>query len=307
MTEDEAQKQPKNANDPYFERWILRDAWDGFWYNFPINLLIVIGMSAFSVVMSKLQLSAFDAVIGTPDIARIITVNTVNSALNILFVGVAFSLIAYLVHSMVLNGVVCWAAFAREQRPLMFGFIKRLNVFVFIGFGLIVSEGLAFSFLIPSFLDRGQSTLPSIMFLGPFALHTCLFVAFILLLTWPVSVFRDAGQSLSRALARGKKTFWFFIGKNLLIGLALLPFQIFFTAILAPTMAKIFLDNVEAGVTNISLGTLIAIGIFTGIMFTFFCYVEAVIISRAYLVGEARLNDTFGGSESLEAQISGES
>jgi len=301
VTDIVAQNQPKNGNDPKFERWILRDAWDGFWYNLPIMLLVIFGMTVFGVISSKIQILMFNNVSSIDDFGRIFMLNAINSAITVVFGGTALSLISYVVHFSALNGVFCWNAFGKEQRPLMITYLKRFCVFVLICTGVVVLEGILFSLLISSLTDVVKDAVFKFMVTGAFFVHICLVIALVLLLTWPVSVLRDTDGSLRRAFARGKKTFWYFVGKNFLVLLAFVPVQLIISAAILPILTNMFIEVAQAGMTELPLGMLIFIGLFGAILFTVYSCAFVVIVSRAFLVGEARLDNERKGETRIDA------
>ena len=128
----------------------------------------------------------------------------------------------------------------------------------------------------------------------------CGFLMLIWTITWPVSVILDSDNSIQRCFRRGKKTFWYIIGRVLLISPALLVIAMVASAVIVPVAKAL----VEAGTTfsasplGLPIWLAVPIGVINSVLYAISTVVVAVIISRAFLVGEARLNNDQSGERS---------
>ena len=84
---------------------------------------------------------------------------------------------------------------------------------------------------------------------------------------------------------------------------ALLPLQFIMMAVLLPMMNSLFLDGSGVPKTEFegfSFGALVPFSLFSSIYFAVAFCIAGVIVSRALLVGEARLGSTKVTSETTE-------
>lgn len=130
MTEAKIKKRPSYANDPYFERWILHDAWDGFWYNLPIVLLALLAMALIGVASPTDLVETAQTAKAKGFYIKVAPPMSVVSALTSFASILVSSLLVYAVHSTLLDNRPCWAAFSSEQRSKLFEFLKRVAVVV---------------------------------------------------------------------------------------------------------------------------------------------------------------------------------
>jgi len=291
-------KRPIYANDPYFERWILRDAWDGFWYNLPIILIALSVFVVFGLISTSFQLDSIAQFVkqGTmpPEVPILTEVLTL--AVNVAL-ALVMAVLMYTVHSSVIDGAPCWLAFSRERRSKLFLFLKRSLVIILVVFALsVVQQHLLWNFVFPN-LMHGDNSAASIIVPLSGVVSIAFTVAAILICTWPVSALLDGDTSVRRALARGKKVFWFFVGKHLVILPAMFLLQLILLVVAMPMLGAMFSSVSAADGSVVPLGLIAMFSILGGVLVAACCCVEAVIISRALLIGEARLN---GSSDQIE-------
>lgn len=130
----------------------------------------------------------------------------------------------------------------------------------------------------------------------------------VLFVTWPVSVMQGGKSSARRALARGKKTFWYIVGKNLLVLPVLLIIQLITFSIATPIIKGMILQlgaGEFAGTPEERIIFFVCLRVLVAFITAFWCCVEGSIISRGLLIGEARLNGSSGKLDTEKVSVKG--
>ncbi len=301
MTEAKGEKRPIYANDPYFERWILRDAWDGFWYNLPIILIALCVFVVFGLISTSFQLDSIAQFVKQgimpPEVPILTEVLTL--AVNIVL-AMVMAVLMYTVHSSVIDGATCWLAFSQERRSRLFLFLKRSLMIVVVVFALsVVQQHLLWTFVFQNMME-GDNSAASIIAPLSGIVSIAFIVAAILICTWPVSALLNGDTSIRRAVARGKKVFWYIVGKHLAVLPAMVLLQIVLLVVAMPMLGAMFSGDAGADGPVVPMGLVAMFSILGGVLVAAFCCIEAVIISRALLIGEARLNGSSDQTENTE-------
>ncbi|MHC8494232.1 hypothetical protein ACTU44_16180 [Thalassospira sp. SM2505] len=308
MTDIEPQKQPKNFNDPKFENWILRDAWNGFFYNLPIILLAIIAMVGLEFVLANFQPAQVVSVSKDGFTLRVEQpMGLVVFPVAIAFT-VPFAVLMYSVHSFILIGAPCWFAFSKESRGMFFPFLNRMVIMVLALTAEIVFWQHLLWVNVSQGLVQGSQELPVyIVAIAAVSIFATLVLG-VLFVTWPVSIMQGGKSSARRALARGKKTFWYIVGKNLLVLPVLLIIQLITFSIATPIIKGMILQlgaGEFAGTPEERIIFFVCLRVLVAFITAFWCCVEGSIISRGLLIGEARLNGSSGKLDTEKVSVKG--
>lgn len=181
------------------------------------------------------------------------------------------------------GAIIFWVVIASLMSALPFIFLPELSLFS------AKNESTAFD----------AQSFDIVMLVSVFS-FVALLIFSILIATWmPAAIYNDK-VSLRRVVARGKKTFWYVFSRLIILILFTLVVSAVALVVLTPVLQAV-LPRVENPTLIVFIVNSGGTALVTSCLVPIFC----VICVRAYNLGEARLNDTFGDSESLEAEGSG--
>ena len=280
MSEGVAEKNNGNSVTPKFEHWVV---WESC-IVLKKNLSIV-----FTALLALAFVAAFElCVVSTLELHPMFRPGMPNLPFALLRC-LPVIVVVYAVHATVFDNCSGWSAFVKEKRASFLAFGAR----VFLIFLILCVFGLFIQFLfIASGLKPGDHLTGGLAFIIiilslPVVIGATVFS--ILFCTWPVSVVWSKDASFQRALKRGKKTFWYVIGRSLIV---MLPMQIFQLAIAAIFLPAIVFFFGSGGTTEMisRFGLSISVSLIGSLVAILWCIMLAVTISRALIIGDARLD-----------------
>ena len=299
METDSTEDTGKSA-DPKFDNWILVESFHVIRKSKFVFLALLPVL--FLVILADQYLSRVFLIDGgAVTQGAIVRMALREVALSLVF-AIPMLVLAFVVHASVLRHQFSWQVFQNIERSKLRAFFER---------SILVLAMCAFVSLVPTilfifdvvYIDGKLTVKPelvSTVAVITFLTAGCGFLMLIWTITWPVSVILDSDNSIQRCFRRGKKTFWYIIGRVLLISPALLVIAMVASAVIVPVAKAL----VEAGTTfsasplGLPIWLAVPIGVINSVLYAISTVVVAVIISRAFLVGEARLNNDQSGERS---------
>lgn len=286
MTEHESQHIDCAGKEPIFGRSGLRDAWDAVKYN-----LLNFVFSTF-IVFCVLELNktrAFGSILGVVrddmNLSHFFLI-----ALHCFVFGVlicsALSFLVYAVHSTAMIGVSGVEAFANERRREVGKYVVRFTFVASLSASVFALLFVWLLYILASGMRGNGNAFVLGLWLWPTAMILALVIAN-LVSTWPVSVFFTGQSSWRRAWERGRRSFGYVASRNIL----LLPLTCW---IWVATGVSLIDGAAEPAVQSGTLHGLVDVKatLLTSLFASVWSVLQAVIVSRAFTIGEARLSSS---------------
>ncbi|MEQ9347432.1 MAG: hypothetical protein RIG26_13420 [Thalassospira sp.] len=284
MTGQESQQSDGGRNEPIFGRSGLRDAWDAVKYNFAVFVFSTFIVFFVLELNRTTALSAFLGLVSDDvDLSNFLLFAAYALLIGV-FICSALSLLVYAVHSTVMTGVSGLAAFANERRRDLSKYVARFTFLASLLSSAFTVLFLAAVYVMGAGLRGSGSTFIWGLWLWPASMIVAVVIAS-LISTWPVSVFFTGQSSWRRAWARGQRSFGYVAIRNIL----LLPLTCW---LWVATSLNLSVGLSEPTVQSGSLHDLVDVKatLFTSLLASVWCILQAVIVSRAFAIGEARLS-----------------
>ncbi len=276
-----------------FSHWVLWESCIVAWKN--IYVVLVIGL-IFAVVgtfdlyvtaLNALALSNGEAAPLGPVAMTIFWV--VRGAVN----SILLAVLMYAVHSTVLDDCSSWAVFAGDGKSklkkLAFRIVTALMVLFLVALLFQVVLALM-GFKAGDRIEGGAGVIVmgvATFFAISFGILSVWFI------TWPASAIWSDNATLRQAFYRGKKVFWYVLGRNVMVLPVMAVLQLVIAAIFLPVVTAVFGAKDQADVASKFFfpGFAFSISALNSVLFVLWFVVLSVIISRALKLGDVRLQN----------------
>ncbi|MEQ5777691.1 hypothetical protein J4E05_19355 [Thalassospira sp. NFXS8] len=288
MTESEHKEFEQKSLCPKFDRWVLADSWSAFLANLPIISVVYVGLIIVTVLRTYFDSSLISG--RGMDLSWLTTLISYLYDIPLAVLSIfMISILMYVVHSTILGGKSSWDALLLEKKKNVKKFSKRFLLMFLAVFGLTMLIQIVVLLMIFA-LGSKPPAIKLMVTLGAIcSLVVCVVVA--LSVTWPASAVWCEDKTWNRALLRGRKSFWYLVSRHFFI----LPVFLVMAGILFAVVLPILISKVGNGGVPVELNLGVRLwgsflfSLFGGVVFIFWIVAQTVIISRALLIGEARL------------------
>ncbi len=281
-----------------FSHWVLWESCIVAWKN--IYIVLVAGLIFTMTGTFELYVSTHNALAvaneGTATFGPLVMM--IFWGAQVAITSISLAILMYAVHSTVLDGASGWAVFAGDGKTKL----KKLALRIFMALmvPLLVALLLQGLTALMGFKagDRIHGGLGVIVFVG-FAIFVVLSgVSLILLITWPASVIWSNYTTLRQAYYRGKKVFWYVLGRNVMVLLAMMALQLLIAVIFLPIVTTVLgaKDKTDVALKFFSPGFAFSISALNSLLAVVWFVLLSVIISRALQIGDWRLRNSQSGT-----------